>query len=97
MVVPCNPRRPIPQSEEATIKKPKSMSQAEHDEADEDKTQPQGQFDLDPLIDALLEHLPAPGDPFPDRKLWMEILALILGLIYPEEEEEQEPPGGQPT
>lgn len=41
---------------------------------------------LDPLIQALLGHLPASGDSFPDRKLWMQILELSLQLIYPEEE-----------
>lgn len=40
----------------------------------------------DPLIEALLTHLPAPGEAFPDRKLWMQILDLSLQLIYPEEE-----------
>lgn len=41
---------------------------------------------LDPLIQALLGHLPASGDSFPDRALWMKILELALQLIYPEEE-----------
>jgi hypothetical protein len=46
------------------------------------------------LIDALLEHLPAPGDPFPaeDRKLWLQILELALKLIYTEDEAEAEAP-----
>jgi hypothetical protein len=41
-------------------------------------------LELDPLIDALLEHLPAPGDYFSqeDRKLWLQILELSLKLIY---------------
>jgi hypothetical protein len=42
---------------------------------------------LDPLIDALLEHLPAPGDYFPkeDRKRWLQILEMALELIYEDE------------
>lgn len=41
-------------------------------------------MELDPLIDALLEHLPAPGDYFSpdDRKLWLQILDLAFKLIY---------------
>lgn len=41
---------------------------------------------LDPLIDALLEHLPDPGEVFlpEDRKLWLQILELSLKLIYDE-------------
>lgn len=66
--------------------KPKSTYQAEPDEASSNNQQ------LDPVIDALLEHLPAPGDPFPDRALWMQILDLVLKLVYPEEQPEQ--PGG---
>lgn len=58
---------------------------------------------LDPLIDALLDHLPAPGDPFPaeDRKLWLQILELAFKLIHPEEtadepaEPTQQQHGGQ--
>ena len=49
--------------------KQKSTFQAEPDEASNSNGQ-----QLDPVIDALLEHLPAPGDPFPQRKLWMDIL-----------------------
>jgi hypothetical protein len=43
-------------------------------------------MELDPLIEALLEHLPAPGDfwPMEDRKLWLQILELSLKLIYSE-------------
>jgi hypothetical protein len=39
---------------------------------------------LDPLIDALLEHLPAPGDYFSqdDRQRWLKILEMALDLIY---------------
>ena len=42
---------------------------------------------LDPLIDALLEHLPAPGDYFAvdDRKRWLQILEMALDLIYVDE------------
>lgn len=53
-----------------------STSQADYDEADNGAH--------DPLIEALLHHLPAPGDPFPDKDLWMQILGLALQLIYPE-------------
>jgi hypothetical protein len=43
---------------------------------------------LDPVIDALLEHLPAPGDYWPsaDRKLWLQMLELSFSLIYSDEE-----------
>ena len=71
--------------------KQKSTFQAEPDEASNSNGQ-----QLDPVIDALLEHLPAPGDPFPDRKLWLQILELVLQLVYPEETgtdvEPNEPP-----
>jgi hypothetical protein len=42
---------------------------------------------LDPLVDALLEHLPAPGDYWePDeRKLWLQLLELAFKLIYAEQ------------
>lgn len=68
---------PTRQPEEATIAKPKSQSQAEYDAAN----------GLDPLIDALLEHLPAPGDYFApeQRKLWMQLFELSLKLIYHDE------------
>ena len=55
-----------------------SMSQAEHDESNNST--------IDPLIEALLGHLPASGDAFPDRKLWLQILDLSLQLIYPPED-----------
>lgn len=74
------------------MKKPKSPSSQEFQESADNG---QG-HELDPVIDALLEHLPAPGDPFPDRKLWMQILDLVLKLVYPEEQPEQ-PESGQPT
>lgn len=56
---------------------------------------------LDPLIDALLEHLPAPGDYFApeDRKLWLQILELAFKLIYDEspapDVRDEQPHGGQ--
>lgn len=74
---------PTAQSGEATISKPKSQSQAELQEADDHNS-------LDPLIDAMLDHLPAPGDVFEpeQRKLWLQILELAFKLIYLEQEEE---------
>jgi hypothetical protein len=74
--------------------KQKSAYQAERQEPGEGNNEMQ----LDPLIDALLEHLPAPGDPFPPdrRKLWMQILELSLKLIY-DEQHEGEPPQTEPT
>lgn len=87
----CGPLpAPTHPSEEATIAKPKSTSQAELDA--------HNGMELDPLIDALLEHLPAPGDVFlpASRKLWMQIFELALQLIYLEKEPEPEPEhGGQ--
>lgn len=49
--------------------------------------------ELDALVDAMLGHLPAPGDTWPkqDRELWMQILGLIFQLIYPEDEQEPQP------
>jgi hypothetical protein len=43
---------------------------------------------LDPIIDALLEHLPAPGDFWSkdDRALWLRMIELSFELIYTEEE-----------
>ena len=54
---------------------------------------------LDPLIDALLEHLPAPGDYFAvaDRQRWLEIMEKAFDLIYdaePHPEATDEPHGG---
>lgn len=53
--------------------------------------------ELDPLIDALLEHLPPPGDYFSpeDRKLWLQILELAFKLIYLDQPQEQPPHAGQ--
>lgn len=53
-------------------------------------------MELDPLIDALLEHLPAPGDHWPkdERALWLQILDLSFKLIYsehPRGEQQDEP------
>lgn len=44
-------------------------------------------YQLDPIIDGLLERLPAPGDPFPkaERKLWLSIIEQVFDLVYPEE------------
>ena len=74
--------------EEAMMPKRASMSLAEPEEASNGQQ-------LDPVIDALLSHLPAPGDPFPDRQLWMQILDLVLKLVYPEEEAGEQEHGGQ--
>jgi hypothetical protein len=51
-------------------------------------------MELDPLIEALLEHLPAPGDfwPMEDRKLWLQILELSLKLIYSEQPQTEPEP-----
>ena len=42
---------------------------------------------LDPIIEALLEHLPAPGDYWPkdDRKRWLAMIELSFDLIYDDE------------
>jgi hypothetical protein len=42
---------------------------------------------LDPIIDALLEHLPAPGDYWSkeDRSLWLRMVELSFELIYSDE------------
>lgn len=41
---------------------------------------------LDPIIDALLEHLPAPGDywALDDRKRWLQMMELSFDMIYEE-------------
>jgi hypothetical protein len=54
-------------------------------------------LELDPIIEALLEHLPAPGDPWRtnDRKRWLQILEMALSLIYPEEPEAMDAPHGK--
>lgn len=71
------------------MKKPKTFQ-----EPDEQQDNGGGQ-QLDPVLEAMLEHLPAPGDPFPDRQLWLQIWELVLKLVYPEEQPEQG--DGQPT
>lgn len=74
--------------------KPKSTYQAESPASEDEPLN----SDLDPIIDGLLHHLPAPGDTWPaaQRKLWLQILDLVLQLVYPEEEEQggQEPEAG---
>jgi hypothetical protein len=42
---------------------------------------------LDPIIDALLEHLPAPGDYWSKdaRALWLRMVELSFELIYDDE------------
>jgi hypothetical protein len=42
---------------------------------------------LDPVIDAMLEHLPPPGDYWPkeDRKLWLQMIELAFELVYDDE------------
>lgn len=59
--------------------KPKSQYPAESEEANS--------TELDPLLDAMLNHLPPSGSPFPaePRALWMQIWELALKLIYPED------------
>jgi hypothetical protein len=49
---------------------------------------------LDPIVDALLEHLPAPGDYWAkeDRALWLRMIELAFELIYTDEESG----GGEP-
>ena len=46
---------------------------------------------LDPIIDALLEHLPAPGDYFPqdERKKWLQMIELSFDLIYDDQPQPQ--------
>lgn len=43
---------------------------------------------LDPIIDAMLEHLPAPGDYWSkdDRALWLRMIELSFELVYVDEE-----------
>lgn len=71
--------------------KPKSTSQAEYQESNG--------HELDPLIDALLLHLPAPGDYFSadDRKLWLQIFELALKLIYEDTPQATDAPDGGQT
>jgi hypothetical protein len=42
---------------------------------------------LDPIIDGLLDRLPAPGEVWPmaNRNKWLQVLTLSLGLIYEDE------------
>jgi hypothetical protein len=49
---------------------------------------------LDPIIDALLEHLPAPGDYWAkdDRKKWLQMMELSFDMIYDEEPPEAPEP-----
>jgi hypothetical protein len=41
-------------------------------------------MELDPIINALLEHLPPPGDYFSpdDRKRWLQVMELSFDMIY---------------
>jgi hypothetical protein len=55
---------------------------------------------LDPLLDALLIHLPAPGDYFSlnDRQLWLQMCELSFQLVYSNEPDQtdigEHPHGG---
>jgi hypothetical protein len=51
-------------------------------------------MELDPIIEALLEHLPAPGDYFSkdDRKKWLQMIELSFDLIY-----DDQPQAGEAT
>jgi hypothetical protein len=71
------PRQP----QEATIPKAKA-TQAELDNVNG--------MALDPIIDALLEHLPAPGEYFQkeDRKRWLQLVELAFDLIYDDQPSE---------
>jgi hypothetical protein len=59
---------------------PKKPNQAEMDAANGAQ--------LDPIIDALLEHLPAPGDYWAqdDRKRWLAMIELAFDMIYDDNE-----------
>ena len=56
--------------------------------------------ELDPLLDALLIHLPAPGDYFSpnDRTLWLRMCELSFQLVYSDEPDQtdvgEHPHGG---
>ena len=74
--------------------KPKLVSQAELDAVNGST--------LDPIIDALLDHLPAPGDYWPtvDRKRWLAMIELSFDIIYvdhPMATNEPDPPSGDPA
>jgi hypothetical protein len=71
------PRQP----QEATIPKAKA-TQAELDNVNG--------MSLDPIIDALLEHLPAPGDYFAkeERKRWLDMMTLAFDMIYDDQPSE---------
>lgn len=58
---------------------PKKPNQAEMDAANG--------LQLDPIIDAMLEHLPAPGDYWAkeERKRWLTIIEQVFDLIYVDE------------
>ena len=66
------------QPEEATIAKPKPPKP---------NWTPLTAVQLDPIIDALLEHLPAPGDYWAkdDRKRWLQMIELAFDMIYDDE------------
>jgi hypothetical protein len=67
---------PIRRSLEDRMPKPKLVSQAELDAVNGST--------LDPIIDALLDHLPAPGDYWPtdQRKKWLQMIELSFDIIY---------------
>ena len=70
----------------------KSASQAEFHEADNNNS-----FQLDPIIEGLIQRLPAPGDVFPphERALWLQIIPLVFQLIYLDKEPDE--PNGEQT
>jgi hypothetical protein len=77
-------------SQEATIPKAKA-TQAELDAVNG--------MALDPIIDALLEHLPAPGDYFPkdDRKRWLQLVEMAFELIYDDQPSESTAEPNEPA
>jgi hypothetical protein len=55
-------------------------------------------YHLDPIIDGLLERLPAPGDYWDkaQRKLWLTIIEQVFDLIY-DDQPQPEPNEGTAT
>lgn len=54
--------------------------------------------EIDPIIDALLDHLPTPGEYFAkeDRKRWLQIVEMVFDLIY-DDQPQPEPSEGTAT
>jgi hypothetical protein len=76
------------------VKKPTHASSDDDNNYEDDENGGKARMRIDPLIKALLGHLPASKSVWPpqERSKWIALLSEALGVIY----RDAEPPKGQP-